>query len=159
VPKIVQMSGKCVRRTVGQAWSVMGRVGTGLFILGPVCVSFSLLHAQSQGSSQTRQAQRGAQEPLRIAQATRVDRAPRMDGTLDDTLWNQATPITNFLQREPYEGQTPTEQTDVRILYTKDEVYFGISCLDSDPKGIVATELRRDQWTPVYRQALWAHRI
>jgi hypothetical protein len=67
-----------------------------------------------------------------------------LDGTLDDPLWQHATPITNFLQREPYEGQAPTEQTEVRILYTKHEVYFGITCLDSNPKAIVATELRRD---------------
>ena len=67
-----------------------------------------------------------------------------MDGTLDDPLWQQATAIANFLQREPFEGQAPTEKTEVRILYSKHEVYFGITCLDSDPKKIVATELRRD---------------
>jgi hypothetical protein len=67
-----------------------------------------------------------------------------LDGTLDDPLWLQAAPISNFLQREPYEGQHPTEQTEVRILYTKHEVYFGITCFDSGPSGIVATELRRD---------------
>jgi hypothetical protein len=85
-----------------------------------------------------------AQEPLRPAQASRGDRAPRLDGTLDDPLWLQATPISNFLQREPYEGQPPTEHTEVRILYDKHEAYFGITCFDSHPKGIVATELRRD---------------
>jgi len=67
-----------------------------------------------------------------------------LNGTLDDPLWLQAAPISNFLQREPYEGQVPTERTEVRILYTKHEVYFGITCFDSDPGGIVATELRRD---------------
>lgn len=67
-----------------------------------------------------------------------------MDGTLDDLLWLKATPISNFLQREPYEGQPPTEKTEVRILYTKHEVYFGIACFEPDPDGIVATELRRD---------------
>jgi hypothetical protein len=41
-------------------------------------------------------------------------------------------------------GAGPTERTEVRILYTKHEVYFGITCFDSDPSGIVATELRRD---------------
>ena len=30
------------------------------------------------------------------------------------------------------------------MLYTKHAVYFGITCFDSDPKKIVATELRRD---------------
>jgi hypothetical protein len=73
-----------------------------------------------------------------------VDRAPKLDGTLNDPLWQQATPVTNFLQREPYEGEPPTERTEVRVLYTKHAVFFGIMCLDSDPRKIVATELRRD---------------
>ena len=80
----------------------------------------------------------------KIAQAARVERAPRLDGTLSDPVWQSAEPITDFRQREPFEGQTPTEKTEVRILYTRHVVYFGISCLDSDPAGIVATELRRD---------------
>jgi hypothetical protein len=106
----------------------------------------AILDAQTQPQPhpQGKEHQVGAQEPLRTAQASRVDQAPKVDGTLDDPLWQQATPIMDFLQREPYEGQTPTERTEVRILYDKHEVYFGITCFDSDPKGIVATELRRD---------------
>jgi hypothetical protein len=102
------------------------------------------LCAQSGATSQEPQRQVGAQALLRTAQASRVDRAPKLDGTLDDPLWQQASPIFNFLQREPYEGQAPTETTEVRILYDKHEVYFGITCFDSNPKEIVATELRRD---------------
>jgi len=104
----------------------------------------SSLCAQSGTTSQVPQRQVGAQAPLRTAQASRVDRAPKLDGTLDDPLWQQASPISNFLQREPYEGQAPTETTEVRIVYDKHEVYFGVTSFDSDPKGIVATELRRD---------------
>lgn len=99
---------------------------------------------QSHQTSQTGTRVAGAQEPLRSAQASRVDRAPRLDGTLEDPLWQQASPITEFLQREPFEGQAPTEQTAVRILYNRRAVYFGIACLDSDPARIVGTELRRD---------------
>src|SRR5229473_3342661 len=102
------------------------------------------LHSQSSASPQTNQRQLGVPESLRSAQASRVDRVPKMDGTLDDPLWQEATPITNFLQREPYEGQTPTEQTEVRILYTKHEVYFGVACHDSAVGGPIATQLRRD---------------
>jgi hypothetical protein len=100
--------------------------------------------AQTQARQQTAERQSGTQEPLRSAQASRVDRVPKMDGTLDDPLWGLATPITNFLQREPYEGQAPTEPTEVRILYTKHEVYFGVTCHDSVVGGPVATQLRRD---------------
>jgi hypothetical protein len=78
------------------------------------------------------------------ATAARVDVAPNMDGTLDDPLWQLAKPITDFRQKEPHEGEPATETTDVRILYTRHSVYFGIHCFDSNPQKIVATELRRD---------------
>lgn len=80
----------------------------------------------------------------RTASATRVDHKPRLDGTLDDPLWRLATPIVDFRQREPFEGRSATEKTEVRILYTSNEVYFGIFCHDSAPHEIVATQLRRD---------------
>ncbi len=81
---------------------------------------------------------------LRIAQAVRVERPPRMDGTLDDPIWLLAPPITDFRQREPYEGQAATERTEVRVLYSREEVYFGIACHDSLATGSAATQLRRD---------------
>jgi hypothetical protein len=84
-------------------------------------------------------------ESARItAEAIQVDRAPKLDGTLDDPLWQTAKPITEFHQREPAEGDAPTEKTEVRILYTRHSVYFGIHCYDSEPSRIIATELRRD---------------
>jgi len=79
-----------------------------------------------------------------VVQAVRVERSPRLDGTLDDPLWQQASPITGFKQREPYEGQPATERTEVRVLYSRNEIYFGIACHDSVVKGPVATQLRRD---------------
>jgi hypothetical protein len=79
-----------------------------------------------------------------VARAARVERAPRMDGTLNDPIWQQANPITDFRQREPFEGQRATESTEVRVLYTRNEVYFGILCHDSSPHGIAAKQLRRD---------------
>jgi hypothetical protein len=78
------------------------------------------------------------------AQASLVEHPPRLDGTLDDPLWQTAVPITDFRQREPLEGQPATEKTEVRVLYTRHAVYFGIHCFDSQPARIIATELRRD---------------
>jgi uncharacterized protein DUF5916/cellulose/xylan binding protein with CBM9 domain len=78
------------------------------------------------------------------AQATAVERPPKLDGTLDDPVWQSAIAITDFRQREPLEGQSPTEKTEVRILYTRHAVYFGVHCYDSQPSRIIATELRRD---------------
>ena len=104
---------------------------------------FSMLLAGRAGASEATGKSPG-QDPSNAAEATRVDRAPKLDGTLDDPLWRTATPITDFRQREPFEGQASTEKTEVRILYSRHAVYFGIRCYDSDPSRIVATELRRD---------------
>jgi hypothetical protein len=96
----------------------------------------ALVHAQTTPSSSS---------PIsRVARATRVEQAPRLDGTLNDPLWSKAEPITDFRQREPYEGQPPTEKTEVRILYTGSEVYFGIACFEPEAGKIAARELRRD---------------
>ena len=79
-----------------------------------------------------------------MAEATRVERAPKLDGTLDDPGWQSAKAVADFRQQEPNEGETATEKTEVRILYTRRAVYFGIHCYDSDPGKIVAAQLRRD---------------
>src|SRR5467141_15643 len=98
-----------------------------------------------QPSSANAEATPAKGESTRIsAEATPVEHAPKLDGTLNDPLWQSAKPITDFRQREPFEGKPPTEKTEVRILYTRHAVYFGIRCYDSQPSRIVATELRRD---------------
>ena len=103
------------------------------------CVLSHVMLGQTRQSAPTNQ---GMVQP--IAEAVRVERAPRLDGTLDDPLWQQASPITDFRQREPYEGQPATLTTEVRVLYSRNEIYFGILCHDLDANGPVATQLRRD---------------
>src|SRR5260370_16889688 len=89
-------------------------------------------------------AARERQVEARVAEAVRVESAPRMDGTLTDRLWQTAKAIVDFRQREPHEEEPATEKTEVRILYTRHAVYFGIHCYDAAPSRIIATELRRD---------------
>ena len=112
--------------------------------LGVVFLGSLPIVAQQQSGSQQREIHAETQESGRTAKAIRVEHPPKLDGTLDDPAWKMASPITNFLQREPFEGQTPTEKTEIRILYDKHSVYFGVLCFDSDPSKIVASELRRD---------------
>jgi len=69
---------------------------------------------------------------------------PRIDGLLSEDVWQLAPAITHFTQREPQEGQPATERTEVRILYDRNNLYLGIMCYDSEPRRIIATEMRRD---------------
>src|SRR5438270_3196303 len=75
------------------------------FLSVMVCFGSSLVVAQQQSGSQQKESQAGGQEPARTGQAIRVEHPPKLDGTLDDPAWQMASPITNFLQREPFEGQ------------------------------------------------------
>lgn len=110
-----------------------------------IVLIFSVLLACSvEARSSPNVASSVPQEEARIAEAVRVDHAPILDGTLDDPPWQSAKSFTDFRQREPKEGDPPTEKTEVKILYTRNAVYFGIHCYDSEPARIIATELRRD---------------
>ncbi len=80
----------------------------------------------------------------RVAMGTRTEQPPRIDGTLDDPVWRLAPAVGDFRQREPLQTFPATEKTEVHILYDSRHVYFGIHCYDSEPQGIVATQLRPD---------------
>ncbi|MFG0257887.1 MAG: DUF5916 domain-containing protein [Phycisphaerales bacterium JB043] len=76
--------------------------------------------------------------------AHRVEEAPSIDGVLDEDAWAEAPVIDDLLQYLPDEGVTPTEHTEIRILYDSKNLYFGVWNFDQDPSAIRATQLRRD---------------
>ncbi len=80
----------------------------------------------------------------RVAEAAPVEEAPRIDGIVDDDVWQRADVISDFIQREPVEGDPASEKTEVRILYDSRTIYIGVICFDGDPSGIIVTDARRD---------------
>jgi hypothetical protein len=70
--------------------------------------------------------------------------APRIDGRLDDAVWDLAPAQGSFLQREPHAGMPISERTEFRVLYDDRKIYFGLWAYDSDPAGIRASEYKRD---------------
>jgi hypothetical protein len=79
------------------------------------------------------------------ATATFVEEAPLLDGNvLDDPAWRNAPVISGFHQEQPNEGQPVSENTEVRIIFTRDTLYIGIVCYDRDPKSIIVSDSRRD---------------
>ena len=86
-----------------------------------------------------------AQEaPRPVATAIHVDEAPVIDGLLDDRAWQMATPLGNFRQAEPFEGEAASQATDVRLLYDDTAIYIGVILHDTEPSEIVTTDTRRD---------------
>ena len=76
--------------------------------------------------------------------ASRITEAPSIDGALDERVWQDATPLTGFVQAEPFEGAPASEHTEVKILYDEEAIYVGVVLHDRDPSLIVTTDTRRD---------------
>lgn len=90
-------------------------------------------------------AQNNSGAASKSVQALMIETAPVIDGILDEAVWAQATPITDFHQIRPGD-QTPTsEATEVRIVYTKDAIYIAARMDDSNPELIASPTLRHGQ--------------
>ena len=85
-----------------------------------------------------------AGSPRRVVQAMRVADAPRIDGRLDDAVWQQAQAAEGFVQRDPKYWMPVTERTVVKIIYDNKKIYFGFECYDKNPGLIVTNNMRRD---------------
>jgi len=105
-------------------------------------LALSLLVCTSAMAASGARAAAAQDHPL--AAAVRVGDAPRLDGRLDDAVWEQALVISDFRQKEPVEGSAATEATRVRIVYDGTHLYIAAELDDAAPPLIRATELRRD---------------
>ncbi len=77
--------------------------------------------------------------------AVRVTTRPVIDGRMDESVWQQAEPITDFHQIRPGDGSSPSEPTEVYVLYDDDALYIGARMADSDPALIAAPTIRHGQ--------------
>lgn len=80
--------------------------------------------------------------------AVRVERAPVVDGRLDDPAWRSARIVTGLVQSDPDEGRAVSESTEVRIVYDAGAIYIGARLFDRRPDAIVRLLGRRDAATP-----------
>jgi len=89
----------------------------------------------------TAHAQEGPQPTIT---ATHISSEISVDGRLDEAAWANAISIENFTQRELSVGEPATERTRVAILYSDRALYIGFWGYDSEPEGIVASQMARD---------------
>ncbi len=85
----------------------------------------------------------GQTNPATIT-ATFSETRIRLDGILDEEVWQKAARISDFKQVDPVEGSPATEKTEVAIVFVENALYIGVWCYDSEPKKIVAKYLQRD---------------
>ena len=76
--------------------------------------------------------------------AQRTSEEIKVDGVLDEPVWQSVEPIRQLYQIQPDQGDPATEQSEVRIMYDDKKLYFGFIFYDSEMDKIVANDMRRD---------------
>jgi hypothetical protein len=66
-----------------------------------------------------------------------------LDGRMDEPAWRDAALVT-LTQQSPNAGARSAYATEVRVLVTRDKLYFGFTCYDPHPESIAVHSLQRD---------------
>jgi len=81
----------------------------------------------------------------RIYTAQRINpEPPLIDGILNDLIWEQTEWSGDFIQRQPHDGQDPSQDTAFKILYDDKNIYVAVRAYDSEPDRIERRLSRRD---------------
>lgn len=78
--------------------------------------------------------------------AVRTDVSPKIDGILDDEVWNTAVAATDFAELRPVPGRIESrdKRTEVKILYDNSAIYVSARMYDH-PDSIARELVTRDQ--------------
>ena len=72
-----------------------------------------------------------------------IDSEVKLDGVLDDAIWNETKAYSGMYQNFPTDSLKATNDTEFRFLYDDDHLYVGITCY-AQSGDFVTTSLRRD---------------
>jgi hypothetical protein len=118
------------------------------FLAAAVTVSWIALSAAAVAGAQTAGAARPAaagEKTVKHVTAVRVPNGSiKVDGHLDEEVWQQAAPAADFVQQQPAEGAPATHRSEVRFLYDDDYLYVGGHYFENEMRRIVVNELKRD---------------
>lgn len=77
-----------------------------------------------------------------------VDSSPKIDGILDDVIWNECTLADEFFMLEPGNGAPEQKgfETEVKIAYDNKAIYFAVVMHDPNPDSILTQLTQRDNY-------------
>jgi hypothetical protein len=74
----------------------------------------------------------------------RTEKSPKIDGILDDPVWQKAPSVSEFKSFVPDFGHEPSEKTLAYMAYDSENLYFAFKCYDSEPEKIKTAVAKRD---------------
>jgi len=89
-----------------------------------------------------------SQNEKKELQAIRVNESPKIDGKLDDLVWQNANIARDFVMIRPGSGdaEPDNQKTEVKIIYDDTGIYIGATMYDPDPTHILQQLTERDDF-------------
>ncbi|MFD1294315.1 DUF5916 domain-containing protein [Lutibacter holmesii] len=87
-----------------------------------------------------------AQQTKKSVNASRAEKAPIIDGVLNDDVWKNADIAKDFVMFKPGDGtkERNNKKTEVKITYDDEAIYFGATLYDDTPEQIPMQFTSRD---------------
>ena len=90
-----------------------------------------------------------ASDELKKTSAIRVSDPIKVDGVLNEAVWEGAPSASGFRQFVPDNGVSSSEAADIRVIYDNTALYIGARLFDSSPDSIMKEMGLRDSGTDV----------
>lgn len=109
-----------------------------LLLLFVIAISF-FINTPSPAQQQVK-----AEHEVRIIKALNVEKAPQIDGIINDPCWIKAAWQENFTQLKPYQGEVAQVVTRVAIAFDSDHLYAAFHCFNLPGKISNSSITHRD---------------
>ncbi|MBC8048104.1 MAG: carbohydrate binding family 9 domain-containing protein, partial [Fimbriimonadaceae bacterium] len=83
-------------------------------------------------------------QPKPTLLASKITSAPKIDGKLDDAVWQTLPIATLDITYLPEYGKIPSKRTEVKVIYDNTAIYFAAMLYDDDPANIKKQLSERD---------------
>jgi len=104
---------------------------------------FAVLLLLQTGASYQSSTYSGVSRQLDV-RIPRFEDVVKIDGVLDEPVWNRAAVLTGFSQYRPVDGRPADDSTAVLVWYGSDAIYFGIRAYEAHGHVVRATLADRD---------------
>ena len=117
----------------------------------------ALLLTPSPAATQTAAQMEVMNSGRRTMTAERMREGERivLDGVLDEPAWGRAKHGGEFVMQDPVLGGTPTERTEIRVLFNADHLYIGATLFDSEPDKLKGNTRKRDEFLSADDRFMW----
>ena len=80
-------------------------------------------------------------------QAIRTDTPPKIDGVLDDAVWQKAAIVEDLHEVTPNEFTATSEPSRYYVLYDQDAIYVAVRAWENNPDDVIAKMLRKGDFS------------